>query len=121
MGEQEAPVFDIDLFREMMESMGGVAVYGDIIRRFFDGLPERIDELQAGLDTGDAEAVRGVAHNIAGSCHYIGLVSLRDRLRQIERIAAGGTLEGLDGVATEVRAWATDGKTLVDAALLQAH
>ncbi len=87
------PVFDrVALLDRCMDEEDLVR---DVLTLFLDNMPERIQELQAALDTGDVPAAHLVAHTIKGMAANIGAEVLRALAREMEDAAEGGELEAV--------------------------
>jgi signal transduction histidine kinase/CheY-like chemotaxis protein/HPt (histidine-containing phosphotransfer) domain-containing protein len=57
---------------------------GDLVVKFVDHLPERIAALDAGLRSGDREAIARIAHQLKGAAAGYGFASITERARALE-------------------------------------
>jgi two-component system, sensor histidine kinase and response regulator len=76
-----------------------------LIELFVESTPPLLDELRAGVDSGDEESVRRAAHRLKGSCQNIGAGFMARLAADIETAAtaAPGELDGLDRVFQDTR------------------
>jgi two-component system, sensor histidine kinase and response regulator len=63
-------------------------VAGQLVDLFIDGTPPLLLELRAGVESGDAEAIRRAAHKLKGSCQNIGASAMAELARRVEAEAA---------------------------------
>jgi HPt (histidine-containing phosphotransfer) domain-containing protein len=56
-----------------------------LVNLFVDGTPPLLDELRAGAERGDREAVRSAAHKLKGSCQNIGAGFMATLAHDLER------------------------------------
>jgi CheY-like chemotaxis protein len=76
-----------------------------LIELFVESTPPLLDELRAGAEAGDDEAVRRAAHKLKGSCQNIGASFLARLAHDVEQAAGArpGELDGLDRVFADTR------------------
>ena len=87
------PVFDRAALLD--RCMGEEDLVRDVLALFLDNMPQRIQELQAALDAGDAPAARLTAHTVRGMAANIGAEALRALAKEMEDAAEGGELEAV--------------------------
>jgi len=68
-------------------------IVDELVTLFVDGTPPLIDELRAGAESGDAEAVRRAAHKLKGSCQNIGAGFMATLASDFERLGAAEPAE----------------------------
>lgn len=94
---QAAPVaenkvkFDPELLANMRK-MGGDKLISEVLRLFYQNIPQLIEQLAAGARSQDASAVRQAAHSMKSSTAVVGALSLSELARDIEHAARDGTL-----------------------------
>jgi len=78
------------------------ADYADVVEQFLAGLPNRVAQLEAALDTADMDRFRRAVHQLKGSAGGHGYPGLSDLARKVEQQAAAGELDacvrGLDEI-----------------------
>lgn len=72
----------------------GPAALASILEGFRVQTEDRLAHLRAAISTGDAEEVSRLAHTIAGAAASVGAVSLQTIGRELEVLAATGSLDG---------------------------
>ena len=81
-------------------------IVDQLIELFVESTPPLLDELRAGAESGDGEAVRRAAHKLKGSCQNIGagfMAKLAARPRAGRRRRAGRSSTALDRVFEDTR------------------
>jgi CheY-like chemotaxis protein/HPt (histidine-containing phosphotransfer) domain-containing protein len=75
-------------------------IVDELVELFVESTPPLLEELRAGADREDAEAVRRAAHKLKGSCQNVGASFLATLAEEIERTGDAGppALDGLDRV-----------------------
>jgi len=80
----------------LSEAMGGnEAIVLELLRSFRNGLPKRVDELNAALSTGNLSAIQAVGHQFKGAAAMIGAAKLTAICQQIEAAARVGDAPSL--------------------------
>ena len=76
-----------------------------LVSLFVDGTPPLLDELRAGAERGDGDAVRRGAHKLKGSCQNIGAGFLATLAHDLERAGSAepAELAGLERVFEDTR------------------
>lgn len=88
-------MIDRTVLDSLLESFGGDKEFlGEMLDAFFEDSPRQLEAAQAGLDAGDAEAVRRAAHSMKSSCANFGALTLSAQCRELEMLARTGSLEG---------------------------
>ena len=89
-------IFDRD---ELLERIGeDEELMNELIELFKEDYPEKIVDIQQGLESGDAESVRKSAHGLKGSAGNLSFNALSERAKNIELAAKS---EDLDTAAAE--------------------
>lgn len=96
----DAPV-DIEALRELKEIMEDQ--FSMLVETFLQDSATRMDEIDAALAAGDADALRSAAHSFKGSSSNLGISSLTDPLFKLESMGRDGNMEGGQPLAEEVR------------------
>jgi two-component system sensor histidine kinase/response regulator len=80
-------------------------IVGQLIELFVESTPPLLDELRAGAESGDGEAVRRAAHKLKGSCQNIGASFMADLASDLEQAASAepSALAGLERVFEDTR------------------
>src|SRR5512133_3690546 len=86
-------LFDREAF-EMLKSMTDPAFLIELIDVYLSDSPELIEQMRAGLATGNIEQVRRAAHSLKSNSASFGAIRLTTVTRELEMIAKAGTLEG---------------------------
>jgi HPt (histidine-containing phosphotransfer) domain-containing protein len=81
---------------EMMKSMTEPAFLMELIDVYLSDSPCLIEQIRAGLASGDIEGVRRAAHSLKSNSASFGASRLAAVTREMELIAKGGTLVGAD-------------------------
>ena len=92
---------DIEALRELKEIMEDQ--FQMLVETFLQDSAIRMDEIDAALAAGDADALRSAAHSFKGSSSNLGITSLADRLFKLETMGREGDLTGGEPLAAEVR------------------
>jgi HPt (histidine-containing phosphotransfer) domain-containing protein len=80
----------------MLKSMGEPAFLIELIDVYLSDSPELIEQIRAGLASGDCESVRRAAHSLKSNSASFGATRLASASRDMEMIAKSGTLDGAD-------------------------
>ncbi len=75
--------------------MGDEELARDVVQLFLENMPQRIRELQAALDVGDAKAANLAAHTIKGMSANTSAEALRSLVEEMEDAARDGNLEAV--------------------------
>ena len=67
-----------------------------LIELFLTDAPNRLEQMQAGLDADEIEPIAKKAHSLAGSCHQLGATRMKRVCRIIEQCTRTGASEGVD-------------------------
>jgi CheY-like chemotaxis protein/HPt (histidine-containing phosphotransfer) domain-containing protein len=80
-------------------------IVDQLIELFVESTPPLLDELRAGAEADDADAVRRTAHKLKGSCQNIGAGFMARLAHDLElaEAAAAEQLDGLDRVFSDTR------------------
>jgi HPt (histidine-containing phosphotransfer) domain-containing protein len=92
--------FDSDELLDRIE--GDRALFMDIVKIFLEDTPGLISALEAGVKSGNAEAVEKTAHAIKGSCAMISAKRLETLTHKLESMGRNGDLTGSYDLYQEV-------------------
>lgn len=92
---------DIEALRELKEIMEDQ--FSVLVDTFLEDSATRMQEIEAALAAGDADALRSAAHSFKGSSSNLGISSLADVLFKLETMGREGTTEGGEPLLAEVR------------------
>ncbi len=100
-------ILDHDALQNTLEMVGDdLEFLADLIASYRDDGRQLVNEIQASLAAGSAEAVMRAAHTLKGTSASLGAEELVALCRDVEAIARGGSLEGLeDRVAAIARSF----------------
>ena len=99
--EYEAKVAAIRAhLNQLVEDLGGESV-SELVDSFVDEAPEKMDELESTIGSGDSNQIREVAHAFKSVCGIYGFEEMRLMLQAIENAAKAG--ETVDGVVEMAR------------------
>ncbi len=108
----EAPDHDGDPFQALVDEarmhvfrVDYPEIVGQLIELFVESTPPLLDELRAGAESGDSEAVRRAAHKLKGSCQNIGAGFMAGLANDLEQGGAADAAElaGLERVFEDTR------------------
>jgi two-component system, sensor histidine kinase and response regulator len=94
----------LDLSRLMEMTDGDQTIIDELVKMYVDQTDEQFAELEAALNKGDAPGVRRLAHSACGASNSIGVTGFVSELREIEKRAEAGSLEGLLPIFGKVKA-----------------
>ncbi len=97
----EAPV-DLDRMREFTD--GDPAALAELVALYFSQTTAHLAKLEAALRAGEASEVRRMAHTSVGSSATCGMRAIVGPLRELERQAQDGRLEGAGEWLAQARA-----------------
>jgi HPt (histidine-containing phosphotransfer) domain-containing protein len=104
MDQPDEPPIDVRRLRESLADLGNPAVFRELLTVFLHDTPERVATLRRAAGTGDARAMRHVAHTLKGTCGYIGAHRLVRICRELEASAQSGDLTAALGLAAQLEA-----------------
>jgi HPt (histidine-containing phosphotransfer) domain-containing protein len=101
---REAAVLDPSYLESLhrLEAAAGKKIVGEIVERYLAESPRRLARMREALASGDTADLRFVAHSLKGSSAQIGAVTVAEKCQEIERRAAGGTLEGAGALLDDI-------------------
>ena len=79
---------DAVVISDLLDTMGGE--FGDLVRVYLEDAPQRLRELEAAAEAGNASAQVGPAHTLKSSSANIGATGLSDIAKGIEHAARAG-------------------------------
>lgn len=79
---------------ETIKSMTDTAFLVELIDTYLSDSPALLEQMRAGLATGDIELVRRAAHSLKSNSASFGAVRLTEVSRELEMLAKSGILEG---------------------------
>ena len=92
---EELPV---DLARMKDLTDGNLDNLRELVEMFFTQTQKQFVQMRSAIGNGKADEVRRVAHSCAGASATLGMVQLVPRLRELEKLAASGTLTGAEQI-----------------------
>lgn len=87
------PLIDPEAW-ETMKAMTDPAFLVELIDVYLNDSPELIEQMRAGMESGEIETVRRAAHSLKSNSASFGAQQLANAARELEMIAKGGTLVG---------------------------
>ncbi len=81
--------------------LAGDPLMADLLRQFLEDLPKRADTVVEAWESGEAQGLRRIAHQLKGSCAGYGFPTIGDAAARLENLLQAGTR--LESVASEVR------------------
>jgi CheY-like chemotaxis protein len=99
-GQRAAPapgngVIDATVLARLADGVGGDTQFvTDLIAQFSEDAPGLLAAARAGLEQGDADAVRRAAHTLKSNAATFGAGALAERSRELEEAAKRGELDG---------------------------
>lgn len=87
---------------ERLQRFGGGKLLREMIALFLEHAPARVLAARAGMDAGDADAVRSALHSLKSSAAQLGATGLQDACSRGEELARAGSLAELPAVVAEV-------------------
>jgi HPt (histidine-containing phosphotransfer) domain-containing protein len=121
MSTDDAATLDTTVLAALLDSVGGdVAFVADLVETYLADGADQLAEIDAAVQSGDAEALVRPAHTLKSSSRTVGANRLGELGRQIEMLGRSGTTAGVGALAaaartewTEIeaalRAWLSDG------------
>ena len=103
--ELDADLFDrgtLDELRSYADGDDADAVLLDLIRTFFDGAAQHVDELREALRAHDAARIERIAHTLKGSAGTLGAKRVARLCRNLEEFAREEGLPADDSVIEEI-------------------
>mgnify|MGYP002084789780 CR=1 FL=1 len=101
---EEEPLAEAALAR--LRSLGGEAVVQRIFSIVLDQVPLRLAVAEAGLATGDLDAIRQAAHSLRSSAGNVGATRLQEFARELEEnLVAGKSEEAAPGLGRLIAEW----------------
>jgi len=92
---------DVAAFSEMKELMG--ESLNEIIAMCLQSLPEQLSEIEAAINTNNAESLFNVSHRMKSACGSIGAFGLAEKAQTIEIIGRDGSTQVPDQAIKELR------------------
>ncbi len=78
-------------------------ILAQLIQMFQERAPERLAHVEAAVRDRDSSALESEAHALKGTAATLGMVGLRDAAYAVERLGAGGSLDGAAEAVDELR------------------
>lgn len=101
---EKEPLAEAALVR--LRSLGGEAVVQRIFTIVLDQVPQRLALAEAGLDSGNLEAIRQAAHSLRSSAGNVGATRLQEFARELEEnLVAGKNEEAAPGLGRLIAEW----------------
>jgi GAF domain-containing protein/CheY-like chemotaxis protein/HPt (histidine-containing phosphotransfer) domain-containing protein len=112
-GQRAAPapgngVIDATVLARLADGVGGDTQFvTDLIAQFSEDAPGLLAAARAGLEQGDADAVRRAAHTLKSNAATFGAGALAERSRELEEAAKRGELDGGSDLVEAIQ-WSLD-------------
>lgn len=87
---------------DRLRRLGGQEFLVEMIDLFLENGPTRLEAVRAGLAAGEAREVHRAAHSLKSTAGNLGGRAVQALSQQIETLAAGGGLEGVAPLVTEL-------------------
>lgn len=100
--------------RKMADQLGGWEVIEELIDEYVKGAREGLEEMEAALEAGDAEALRSAAHGLKGSSLQMNADGVADLCLELEEAGDAGDLEGADELLEETREAVAEAETIFE-------
>ena len=92
---EEAPV-DMARMRDLTD--GNLDNLRELVQMYFEQTQKQFVQMREAIRDGKADALRRVAHSCAGASATLGMTQLVPRLRELEKLAAAGTVTGAEPI-----------------------
>ena len=99
--EPQLPLLDIDDFAERVG--GDMDIVSDILNTYLQEAPIALAAIEAAVKAGDATALRMAAHKLKGMSANVSAKALSELAGRMEKAAAQGKLDGIEGALAELR------------------
>jgi two-component system, sensor histidine kinase and response regulator len=87
---------------QRLRGWGGDELVGKMIQLFLSNAPERLRDIQEGLEEGELERVERGAHSLKSSAGNLGAEALRVTCASLEEAAEQGRADEVRGLRTEL-------------------
>ncbi|MBF0152330.1 MAG: DUF3365 domain-containing protein [Magnetococcales bacterium] len=112
-GQQDPPpTIDQRTFALLCSELGGDVV-GEVVKLFLETLPERIQTIERGMKSGDAQIVHWATHPLKSPSRQLGALRFSDLATELDTLTRNNSLQGAQLLADQLMKEATR----VDAAL----
>ncbi len=101
MNSESQPIFDLEYALGVFDDEA--EVLQSVIEAFFEETPKELGRLEQALASADLEGVERYSHRMAGSAGMIGATRFRSMAREIEGVAKGGALDGVETMTTRLQ------------------
>jgi two-component system, sensor histidine kinase and response regulator len=81
----------------------GYELVGEILAVYFEASPKLIQQMQEGLEAGDAAKVKMAAHTLKSSSAALGAMALADLCKEAEVVARAGRLDSMTHMFGQIR------------------
>jgi len=75
----------------------------NLLRRFLQGTPERLQALREAAATSDCETLEFQAHTLKSSCGYVGATVMADICRTLESLGRAGDARNAEQLVTDLQ------------------
>lgn len=89
--------------RTLADQLGGWEVVDELIDEYLKGAWDTMDDIDAAIQEGDAEALRSAAHSLKGSSLQMNVDGVAELCLELEERGEAGELEGAGKLADEAR------------------
>jgi signal transduction histidine kinase/DNA-binding LytR/AlgR family response regulator len=93
-GPGTEPPVDMDRMKDLTD--GNADGLCELVEMYLKQTHKQFEQMDVAIRDGKADEVRRVAHSCAGASATLGMTHLVPKLRELERLAAAGTLPGAD-------------------------
>ncbi|HUC84178.1 MAG TPA: response regulator, partial [Candidatus Acidoferrales bacterium] len=100
-GAGTEPPVDMDRMKDLTD--GNADGLCELVEMYLKQTHKQFEQMDASIRDGKADDVRRVAHSCAGASATLGMTHLVPKLRELERLAASGSLPGADKICQSAR------------------
>ncbi len=93
-------ILDMEALEELREDLEDA--FDGFVQNFFGNARKALTDMDAALETGQAEQAGQLAHSLKGTAGYLGAVRLSARLEALQGMAKAGNHEPMAGVVAQV-------------------
>ncbi len=97
------PAHPLDTSTALEQMEGNWTLYLKVLNRFTESVPSRLDEIEAAIQTGNANLLKVSAHGLKGAAATIGAEQVRQVAERMEHLAAESITQGMEVALAELR------------------
>ena len=90
------PAVDMDRMLDLTD--GNHDSLRELVEMYLKQTHKQFSQMQEAISSGNADALRRVAHSCAGASATLGMTHLVPKLRELEKIAGAGAVTGAAGI-----------------------